>query len=719
MSFLRMSLAGGVMILAVLLLRTLAGGRLPRRTFPIFWDLVLLRLLVPFTLHSPTSAYTVIERRISPVLPAGSPSAAAPVLPASPLTSAPAGPTASPFPVWPLVWGIGFAVCVGIFAAAWLRCRREFRTALPVEQPWADTWLRSHPLRRRVTLRQSDRTGTPLTYGVLRPVILLPRSLDWSDPEALAGVFAHEWVHIRRFDSAVKPVLAAAVCLHWFNPLVWCMYVLANRDLELACDEAAVRLLGPERRAAYARTLLSMEEARSGVPSLYSSFSKSNLEKRILAIMKWKKATLPAVLAAVLLVTGVAAAFATSPDRALEPVPDTSFTEEEYAWLSTLRFDGYEQMTAADFQNRVWSLVDTPEAMALLERFSQDETLYRLRDSSETAGFLFYVLDPLTAEHWQVRSFDGAIQADAGDGQALLLEYILTETVTDPAQVTVGVYGCARTDLIKALQHFLDRQTPEALRSGDFADTLAAQCRELESSCGSRHLTLHLDYVLQLPEDLPSPDTGALPNGEAEPREFPNGTAEDYRSLLALKTPEFQSLSVREFNQRLLDWADEDYERMERVNIDIALNNFQVELTEEELAFLQWTVRLSGTENGKFVQSAYTGRPAEDPWYGSAQMEKAEADGTWCSLWYQFSYHIADRDALTVGERDRAVSSFVQAVRDHFYETPLEELVRQTESDTALRMQRLAGECSSDLLTISTDAGQIQFEHDVPPPDQP
>ena len=47
----------------------------------------------------------------------------------------------------------------------------------------------------------------------------------------LAFVLTHEMAHIRRFDALSKLLLAAAACLHWFNPLVWVMLVLANRDL--------------------------------------------------------------------------------------------------------------------------------------------------------------------------------------------------------------------------------------------------------------------------------------------------------------------------------------------------------------------------------------------------------------------------------------------------------------------------------------------------------
>ena len=110
----------------------------------------------------------------------------------------------------------------------------------------------------------AGRISSPLTFGVLRPVILVPKKTDWTDETALRYVLEHEFVHIQRFDVLSKLLLIAAVCVHWFNPLVWVMYVLANRDLELSCDETVLRRFGGDVRAAYARVLIRMEAARGG-----------------------------------------------------------------------------------------------------------------------------------------------------------------------------------------------------------------------------------------------------------------------------------------------------------------------------------------------------------------------------------------------------------------------------------------------------------------------
>ncbi|MFR7742749.1 MAG: M56 family metallopeptidase [Acutalibacteraceae bacterium] len=119
----------------------------------------------------------------------------------------------------------------------------------------------------------------------------------------------HEFVHIQRFDVLSKLLLIAAVCVHWFNPLVWVMYVLANRDLELSCDETVLRRFGGDVRAAYARVLIRMEAARGGFAPLCNHFGKNAIEERITAIMKTKRITIVSLGLAALLVAGTVTDF--------------------------------------------------------------------------------------------------------------------------------------------------------------------------------------------------------------------------------------------------------------------------------------------------------------------------------------------------------------------------------------------------------------------------
>ena len=92
--------------------------------------------------------------------------------------------------------------------------------SLPVENEFVNEWLSSHQLRRNITIRQYDCIHTPLTYGIFRPVILLPKESLKQPPSTLNFILTHEWVHIRRFDCVTKILLTAALCIHWMNPLV-------------------------------------------------------------------------------------------------------------------------------------------------------------------------------------------------------------------------------------------------------------------------------------------------------------------------------------------------------------------------------------------------------------------------------------------------------------------------------------------------------------------
>ena len=337
MSLLQMSFAGGVMILAIIVIRTLAVNLLPKKTFLALWGIAVARLLLPFSVPSAFSVYSLIGNH-TPAVPTTKGPQVAGMLPteiAGQMATMPGNISnaASSISVWVIVWAVGVLVCALVFAIAYWKCRQEFQTSLPIDNGFIQNWLKTHRLKRSISVRQSSRFSAPLTYGVFRPVILLPMSTEWENAKALQYVLAHEYVHIRRFDSITKLVLIAALCVHWFNPLVWAMYILANRDIELSCDETVVRLFGENTRAAYARTLISMEETRSGFTPLCNNFNKNSIEERITAIMKYKKTSIFSLVLALSLIFCATTAFATSAQQK----PDYRMTDEDG---NTTAFEG-------------------------------------------------------------------------------------------------------------------------------------------------------------------------------------------------------------------------------------------------------------------------------------------------------------------------------------------------------------------------------------------
>lgn len=325
MSLLQMSFTGGILILAVIVIRALAINMLPKKAFHALWWISVVRLMIPFSIPSAFSVYSLMGSHAP-----GNGSQAIRVLPIGASGQAASMPDSitNAVSTWTVVWAAGVLVCAVLFSLAYWKCRKEFQTSIPVGNDFTENWLSVHQQGRRISIRQSGRFSAPLTYGVLHPVILMPTSTKWENTDSLAYVLAHEYVHIRRFDSIRKLVLIVVLCVHWFNPLVWVMYILANRDIELSCDEAVVRFFGENTKAAYARALISMEETRSGLTPLCSSFSKNAIEERITAIMKIKKTTVFSLVLAGFIVVGTATAFATSANaQQAESVGQGSGTE--------------------------------------------------------------------------------------------------------------------------------------------------------------------------------------------------------------------------------------------------------------------------------------------------------------------------------------------------------------------------------------------------------
>ena len=318
MSLLQMSFLGTVIILLIVVLRAVLINRLPKKTFLILWWIALIRLLVPFSIKSVTSIYSLLQSIYSDINPVRTAQTTT-FLPihgnmpeiANGLSEAMVQRTES-ISILSVIWLAGLLLCFVFFAVSYIKCYREFRFSLPVENDILEAWKEKHPLKRSLSIRQTETIAAPLSYGVIRPVILMPKNTEWKNIYQLRYVLEHEYVHIRRLDMLTKLIMIAAVCIHWFNPLVWVMYILFNRDLELSCDETVVRRFGMDIKSVYATALISMEEKKSGLTPLCNSFSKNAIEERIRAIMKIKKTSKFAVMISAVLVIGVTGGFATS-----------------------------------------------------------------------------------------------------------------------------------------------------------------------------------------------------------------------------------------------------------------------------------------------------------------------------------------------------------------------------------------------------------------------
>lgn len=295
-----MSLTGSVVILMVLL------GRLVLRKQPkIFsyalWAVVLFRLLCPVSISAPVSALKVAKPEVAQE---GQTISRVTFVAAEPVTIATSAPqTAAPVAVkkqvqpmtiaaWIWLAGLG---CMGLYSAISYAAlqKKLVGSSLQAENVYL-----------------SDYVDSPFVMGVLAPKIYLPTS---TPPEERQFILAHEQHHVRRLDHIWKLVAYLALCIHWFNPLVWLSFVLAGKDMEMSCDEAVIGKLGEHTRADYATALLRLSTKRTVIRGTPLAFGEGDTKGRVKNMANWKKPKVWVSLVCAVLCVAVLVACAVNP----------------------------------------------------------------------------------------------------------------------------------------------------------------------------------------------------------------------------------------------------------------------------------------------------------------------------------------------------------------------------------------------------------------------
>ena len=306
LKIINMSISASWLVLAVLLLR-FALKKAPKWVNVLLWGIVAVRLAFPFSIESALSlipsAETVpmdIEMAVQPTINSGVPvinSMVNPMLssfapPQDVLTSA--NPLQIWIPIFSILWIAGIAALLLYTVVSYWRLRRKVSEAVIL----------------RDNIFQSENVASPFVLRVFRPKIYLPYNMGGQD---LNHVVAHEQAHIRRRDHWWKPLGFLLLTIHWFNPLMWLAYVLLCRDIELACDEKVIKVLGNEQRADYTQALVACSVNRRVIAACPLAFGEVGVKERVKSVMNYKKPAFWVVVLAVIACVVVAVCFLTNP----------------------------------------------------------------------------------------------------------------------------------------------------------------------------------------------------------------------------------------------------------------------------------------------------------------------------------------------------------------------------------------------------------------------
>lgn len=266
------SLIGGIVALAGMVLQKLLGRFLPNRLMYCFWVLIIFRFVLFFAPASPTSFLNLLvtsERPSAPVEIAQEFSAIEPqnyIWPAEiEYANAPAEPIVPPIELvkqvnyWQttwlalqVVWLIGLSVYVMLLAVQAFCVYRLVKSSRPNESEKLSRILadarESTGVQSRVQLRTTNRMSVPAMVGLIHPTILLPA---WCEHEMtqqqLKLIFSHELIHVRSRDGLVQLLAHLVTILHWFNPLVRHTVNQISMYRELSCDQQVLAALDKER----------------------------------------------------------------------------------------------------------------------------------------------------------------------------------------------------------------------------------------------------------------------------------------------------------------------------------------------------------------------------------------------------------------------------------------------------------------------------------------
>lgn len=189
------------------------------------------------------------------------------------------------------IWTLGTLILLGSVVASIVATWRLAGDSLPFAAgpvtELAEDLARELRVRRRVRLLEGTSDAMPMSWGWLRPVILLPAGAEHWPRRRLESVLLHELAHVRRSDCLTQVLAEMAVALHWMNPLAWLAARRLRVEREYACDDLVLNT--GTGATEYAGELLSLARSfrteRGTALAAVAMARSANLPGRLRAVL--------------------------------------------------------------------------------------------------------------------------------------------------------------------------------------------------------------------------------------------------------------------------------------------------------------------------------------------------------------------------------------------------------------------------------------------------
>lgn len=148
--------------------------------------------------------------------------------------------------------------------------------------------LKKFNIKREVKIYINDKIDTPITYGIVKPKIIIQKSFlkDW---DLLEHVLIHELVHIEKYHILLSHLKNLIICLYWYNPLLIISLKYFEKDIEINCDKIVIEKIGDsqENRKNYCQSMFKLVERQRENDKFVLNLSPTR--ERMLTMKNWKK----------------------------------------------------------------------------------------------------------------------------------------------------------------------------------------------------------------------------------------------------------------------------------------------------------------------------------------------------------------------------------------------------------------------------------------------
>ncbi len=249
--------------------------------------------------------------------------------------------------------------------------------------------------------------------GILRPRIYIPANVP---DKRIPYIVEHEKKHIRYLDHVTKPAFFLLLGLHWFNPVIWLVWGLMSRDMEIACDEDVICKKEKTFRKEYCEALIycSMPQKKAAAP--FPSFGDVAVEKRVKKIIEYRKPKRWINVLALLLCLVAGGCNLTDPkEKTNDPSAENGSTSSEEVgtkeWQPDSAMITFNPLSADQFE-------------VTCERIDDQNILFVLQNNSDEAVTAFRI-GPYFEFAWQCQAKNGdgwkIVPSDGGTAVSMIL----------------------------------------------------------------------------------------------------------------------------------------------------------------------------------------------------------------------------------------------------------------------------------------------------------